>query len=143
MDADVLYEFSILASLVDAKRSDLLLIDRNFVPGDEPVKICLKQNRVVEFRKAVDATLDYDIVGESVGFFRFSPRMGALLMDAAHGYLESGQREAPCEEAIRDVVLAHQDDFDVCDVTGKKWIEIDFPEDIERAETDILPAIDR
>ena len=69
--------------------------------------------------------------------------MGALLMDAAHNYLESGQREAPCEEAIHDVVLAHQDDFDVCDVTGKKWIEIDFPEDIERAETDILPAIDR
>lgn len=143
MDADVLYEFSILASLANAKRSDLLLIDRDFVPGDEPVKICLKNRRVVEFRKAVAATLDYDTVGESVGFFRFSPRMGARLMDAARTYLESGHRETPCEEAIRDVVLANQDAFDVCDISGKKWIEIDFPEDIERAETHILPAVDR
>ena len=47
-----------------------------------------------------------------------------------------------CEEAIRDVVLANKQDFDVCDVSGKKWIEIDFPEDIERAEKEVLPTVD-
>ena len=142
MDADVLYESSILADLVNAPRSNLLLIDQNFVPGDEPVKICLKGGRIVEFRKSVDPALDYDTVGESVGFFRFSPAMGAHLLEASNRYIESGQREAPCEEAIRDVLLANPNDFDVCDIRGKKWIEIDFPEDIARAEKEILPAVD-
>ena len=142
MDADVLYEDSIIANLVNADRADLLLLDRDFEPGEEPVKICLQDGIIVEFRKALAAKLEYDTVGESVGFFRFSPAMGTALINAANAYLESGQREAPCEEAIRDVVLANQDVFGVCDITGKKWIEIDFPEDIARAEREILPTVD-
>ena len=142
MDADVLYEFSILADLVQAPRSNLLLLDQDFIPGEEPVKICLRKGRIVEFRKHLEPALEYDTVGESVGFFRFSPAMGARLIEVSNQYVDSGQREAPCEEAIRDILLANAQDFDVCDVSGKKWIEIDFPEDIERAEREILPAVD-
>ena len=143
MDADVLYERSILATLVNSPHSDLMLIDQDFEPGDEPVKICLLNQRVVEFRKQLPPDLSYDEIGESVGFFRFSPEMGQALIKSAQVYLDNGLREAPCEEAIRDVVLANQEQFEAANVSGRRWIEIDFPEDIARAEQEILPAVDR
>jgi choline kinase len=29
----------------------------------------------------------------------------------------------------------------VCDVTGAPWIEIDFPNDVTRAEREVLPLL--
>ena len=116
MDADVLYESSILADIVQSPRSDLLLIDKDFEPGDEPVKICLQDKAIVEFRKELPTDLVYDEIGESVGFFRFSAAMGRALIESATQYVDAGTREAPCEEAIRDVVLTHSERFAVCDV---------------------------
>lgn len=142
MDADVLYESAILEQLVASQRSDLVLIDQDFADGEEPVKICLHNGRIVEFRKAVAAELNFDTIGESVGFFRFSPEMGAALIASTAKYVESGMRDSPCEEAIRDVLLANPERFTARDITGHRWIEIDFPEDVERAKNDILPIVD-
>jgi choline kinase len=73
MDADVLYDERILHALVAADRPvDRLLIDRDFEAGDEPVKLCLKNGVPVELRKQLAVDLDYDTIGESVGFFRFT-----------------------------------------------------------------------
>ena len=72
MDADVLYDARIVDALVAGPHADRMLIDRGFVPGDEPVKVCVKDGVVVEFRKQVAPGLDYDTIGESVGFFRFT-----------------------------------------------------------------------
>ena len=74
MDADVLYDENILHALVadSDKAVDRLLIDRDFEAGDEPVKLCLKNGVPVELRKQLAVDLDYDTIGESVGFFRFT-----------------------------------------------------------------------
>ena len=137
MDADVLYEREILERLTSSKHSNLALIDRDFADGEEPVKICLRDSEIVEFRKALPANLDYQTIGESVGFFRFSPSMATALIKSATSYLNKGMRDAPCEEAIRDVFLENPSQFIAEDITGLRWIEIDFPEDVERAEKDI------
>jgi len=126
MDADVLYTAEIMARLVAAPASNRFLCDRDFEPGDEPVKICL---------------LDYNDCGESVGFFSLTAAMAARLAEIADSYVTAGRREEPYEEAIRDLALAAPDEFRVEDVTGLPWIEIDFPEDIIRANDTILPQI--
>jgi choline kinase len=57
-------------------------------------------------------------------------------------YVDSGQESALYEVAIRDLVLADRDGaFGVEDVTGLPWIEIDFMEDVARAESEILPLL--
>ena len=142
MDADVLYERAILERLTTNEHSNVALLDQDFADGEEPVKICLRGSEIVEFRKALPANLDYQTIGESVGFFRFSPSMGSALINCATDYLNKGLRDAPCEEAIRDIFLENPSQFIAEDITGLRWIEIDFPEDVERAEKDILPAVD-
>lgn len=134
MDADVLYRCELLERLVSSAASNCLLLDREFEFGDEPVKICLYQGRVVDCRKRLSTVLEYDTVGESVGFFRFNPEMAAALATQCAYYIESGLSNAPHEEAIRDLLLAAPERFGVEDVSGAPWVEIDFPEDIMRAE---------
>ncbi|TDJ66486.1 MAG: phosphocholine cytidylyltransferase family protein [Proteobacteria bacterium] len=142
MDADVLYSEGTIRPLVDPVPRNRFLCDRNFEPGDEPVKICLRAGRIVEFRKRLAPDLDYNDCGESIGFFSFTAEMAARLADLTDSFVSSGRREEPYEEAIRELALAHPTDFCVEDVTGLPWIEIDYPEDIVRANEIIMPQLD-
>ena len=106
-----------------------LLLDRNIEPGDEPVKLCVKDGAIVDFRKK--PTEAHDFYGESVGFFRFAPQTAAELADRADDYVTSGRRGMEYEEPIRDMIMQSAPDrFGFEDITGLPWTEIDFPEDV-------------
>lgn len=142
MDADVLYHRHVMETLVHSPHRNCFLLDRNFEPGEEPVKLCVRDGRIVEFRKRIDPALEYEYAGESVGFFKLTPEMAGRLRAATENYLERGEREAFYEEALRDVLL--EDDgthFGFEDVTGVPWIEIDFAEDVLRGLHEVLPRI--
>ncbi len=134
MDADVLYEPRLLARLLDTKKANCFLLDRDFEPGDEPVKLCVAGGALVEFSKKIAQNQHYDYQGESVGFFRFDAAVAARLAVRAAAYIAAGQRQAPYEEAIRDLLLETPEAFGFEDVTGCAWIEIDFPADVARAQ---------
>lgn len=141
LDADVLFHPGILQVLVESEHQNCYLIDRNFIPGDEPVKIALNGGRMVEFRKQLKEDLEYDTLGESVGYFKFAGTMAKKIADTCAAYRSDGLLDAPHEEALRDVLLQHPEQFACEDISGLPWLEVDFPEDIERAIKDVLPAI--
>ncbi|MES1924628.1 phosphocholine cytidylyltransferase family protein [Salinisphaera sp. T31B1] len=142
MDADVLYDARMLKPLTAAAGADLLLMDRDVDPNDdEPVKIALRDQAVVGFDKQLPAGLAYDTLGESVGFFRLSPaRARALVANCER--LAAQDAETPHEHALRDLLAAEPDVFEVADVTGVPWIEIDYPEDVDRAVDIIAPRLE-
>ena len=141
LDADVLFHPEIMQRLIESSHQNCFLIDQDFVPGDEPVKIAIHQNQMVEFRKALPVELEFDALGESVGFFKFSGDMAAEISEICAGYNTEGLLGAPHEEALRDVLLAAPSEFSYEDVSGLPWLEVDFPEDMERAVKQVLPAI--
>ncbi len=141
MDADVLYHPRILDILIMSSHANCFLLDRRFAAGEEPVKLCVSEGKLIDFRKQIDRNLRYDFQGESAGFFRFSPVMATRLAECSRNYIDSGRKDEPYEEAIRDLLLANPDDFGYEDITGIPWLEIDFPEDVLRARQDILPRI--
>ncbi|MCC5647374.1 phosphocholine cytidylyltransferase family protein [Nostoc sp. CHAB 5824] len=142
MDADVLYDRRIIERLVKTNIPNCFLLDRDFEPGDEPVKLCVRDNYLVEFRKQVALGLVYDFAGESVGFFRFGSAAAHRLAIRTEQYVADGLDDEPYEEAIRDLLLETPDTFGYEDITGLPWIEIDFSQDIQRAQNDILPQIE-
>jgi choline kinase len=143
MDADVLYDPNILRRMMDSPHRANLPYDRGFVPGDEPVKLCIEKGRAVEFRKDT-GDVTYDDVGEWIGFIRMNAAFAGALARTCEAFVAAGRKDDPCEEAIREVLLTGSGgDVGFVDVTGMPWIEIDFPEDVTRAETEILPAIMR
>ena len=141
MDADVLYHPGILQRLVETKKENCYLLDQDFLAGEEPVKIAVRDGVMVEFRKQLASGLSYDLLGESVGFFRFGPACAATIAEECAIFDTEGLDDAPHEEALRNVLLTNPGSFAYEDVTGLPWIEIDFPEDVVRASNEILPAI--
>jgi choline kinase len=142
MDADVLYDARIMQALADgAAPSNRILIDRDFEAGDEPVKVCVQDGIPVELRKQVTPGLRYDTIGESVGFFRFDERAARRFAELVADYVDSGRANLPHEETLRDLILERSQIFQIIDVTGAPWVEIDFPTDIERATQEVLPQL--
>jgi len=142
MDGDVLYDVRIARALVaGAPGVNRILLDRDFEAGEEPVKICLRGGVAVEFRKRLPADLQYEVIGESVGFFQFNEAGARELCAIVHGYIDRGEGHLPHEEAVRDLILGSAQRFDVKDITGAPWIEIDFAKDVVRAEREILPLL--
>ena len=139
MDGDVLYDRRVLEPLAETHHADCLLVDRAFEPGDEPVKVGVVDGAPADFGKTIDPSLD--AYGESVGFFRLSERTANTLVETAGRMIEEGGSERPMEDAIAAVLRAASPPFGLEDVTGLPWIEIDFPEDVARAETEILPKL--
>ncbi|NOX40193.1 MAG: phosphocholine cytidylyltransferase family protein [Alphaproteobacteria bacterium] len=140
MDADVLYDEEAFSRLLNSRHQNCLLLDRAFESGDEPVKICIRDGEIVEFRKWLSA--EYDFCGESVGFFKLSAKQAKKIISQTELYLRQGRRHEPYEEPLRDVLLTSQPGtFSFEDITGLSWIEIDFSADLERASSNILPRI--
>jgi len=140
MDADVLYHPELMERLLAVPARDCLLLDREFDPGDEPVKLCLSDGAPVEFRKVL-GDVDYDCIGEWPGFLTLSAESAAEVAAALDALEGAGRHEEPYEEAIREVMLAAPERFSGVDISGLPWIEIDFPEDLERAREDVYPRL--
>jgi choline kinase len=140
MDADVLYDRRLMTRLLESPQENCFLLDREIEPGEEPVKLCINNGRIVDFHKRPQAPHDWH--GESVGFFRFSAEVARDLADRVETYVATGRTSLDYEEPIRDMVLARQGQgLGFEDITGLPWIEIDFPEDVQRAESDVLPLL--
>ncbi len=143
MDADVLYDARIATALAAGSRPvNRLLVDRDFEAGDEPVKVCVRNGRAIELRKQLAPGLQFDMIGESVGFFRFDSAGATRLADICAEYVDGGRGHLPHEEAVRDLIQEGDRSFEVTDITGSPWIEIDFPADVERAARQVLPSLE-
>jgi choline kinase len=141
MDADVLYHPTVIDRLVQSPHPNCLLLDRDFEPGEEPVKVGVSDGRVVEFGKAVSGT-GFDLLGEWPGFIKLSSIASRALVARMQALVAAGQIDAPMEDAVRALILRHPGLVAWEDVTGLPWIEIDFMEDLERARREVLARID-
>ena len=140
MDGDVLYDDRILGRLLNSGHENCLLLDRDFTPGEEPVKVAVRNGVIVDFGKKIST--GFDFCGESVGFFWLSACMAEAVIAHIQSCLEQGRRDMPYEDAIRDVMgPPSENGFSFEDITGLPWIEIDFADDIEQARNVILPRI--
>jgi choline kinase len=131
----------LLARLTTSEHSNCFLMDRDFEAGDEPVKLCVSSNQLVECGKQIDVHIVYDAVGESVGFFKLSAKTASALAQRAQEYVQQGRRDAFYENALRDLLLACPTTFGFEDIAGIPWIEIDFQEDVRGAEIEVLAHI--
>ncbi|MBV9569221.1 MAG: hypothetical protein JO172_13890, partial [Hyphomicrobiales bacterium] len=141
MDADVLYDARLLARLLRADTPNCLLLDREIEPGEEPVKLCVSNGRIVDFHKRPKVPHEWH--GESVGFFRFTEDAAAELAERAQAYVDLGHTSLEYEEPIRDMILSGPPErFGFEDISGLPWTEIDFPEDVVKARG-LLPLLTR
>jgi choline kinase len=140
MDADVLYAPEVVERLIASPWQNCLVFDEKFEPGEDPVMLCLSQGSIVEFGKQIGG--DFERVGEWPGLLKLDPPTAARLADALDAAIAAGDVHAPYEPAMREVILGDPPaPFGIEDVSDLPWIEIDFPEDLERARTEITSRL--
>jgi choline kinase len=140
MDADVLCDERVLKRLVESRHASSFLIDHDFPEGEEEMHAAANTGRVVRFERGLKAR-NFDVVGESVGFFKFSAEASRVMFQKLREYIDRGEVDAHYDNALADILPAVK--FDYEDITGLPWIEIDFEEDIRKAEAEILPKLGR
>ena len=140
MDADVLYHPELMDRLVNSVHDTCLIMDREFQSTDDFVKVCLRDERIVDFGKEVGET--HDTVGEWPGFFKMAADVAAAIAISVEGFIARGVTEGAYEEAFREVLVeSTPGTFGYEDITGIPWVEIDFENDLEKATSRIFPRI--
>ncbi|HMC24710.1 MAG TPA: phosphocholine cytidylyltransferase family protein [Candidatus Udaeobacter sp.] len=140
MDADVFYPTGMLDRLTESVHGTALLLDREFSTNDDdPMLVPVKNGRPIDFRKHWRGEADF--VGESIGFFKIAPTDFPLLIKETEARSRGSSCADSYDDVLRTLVLAGR--FGYEDVTGLRWIEIDFPADVIRARHQLVPMIVR
>lgn len=139
MDADILFPREMLARLLASPQSNVMAIDERFQDTGEEQKVVCEDGWVVEVTKKIGA--DPRIRGEAVGFLRLSSEAAEVLRGILEEFIETGKDSLEYEETFRE--LAGEVPIGVVEVGDLPWIEIDLEEDVSRARTAVLPALER
>jgi choline kinase len=138
LDADVVFPREFITRLLAVPAPSALLVDCSFTDTGEEVKVYTRGDRVVGLgKKVVPET--WTTVGEGVGFFKCGAEAAPELVRNLSKVIEESHGLGEWEDAIH--LLAPHRHVGWVDVTGMPWTEIDFVEDLRRAETDVLPAV--
>lgn len=135
MDADVLYDASILADVIALDRG--FALDARTEPGDEEMMLGVRDGRVRAIRRGLLAQFGggFDLTGETVGF----AKLDAPSLPALSAIVDTTDPEGDYELALDAFVAEHGADYVLAG--ERPWIEIDFADDVERAEREILPRL--
>jgi choline kinase len=138
MDADVLFPPDFLTRLIAAPAPSALLLDRGFADTGEEVKLYAVGDRVIALGKKF-VPERWDVVGEGIGFFKCSqahaPEYARLLAESIRETAGSNEYEDALHRLLARVPVGW------VDVTGLPWTEVDFAEDLRRAEAEVLPRL--
>ena len=138
MDADVLFPREFLRRLLAVPAPSAVLIDRGFADTGEEVKLYTRRDRVIALGKKVVPEA-WEAVGEGVGFFKCGAAAGPEFVQAMEQVIASGDGLNEYEDALH--ILLQRVHVGWVDVTGLPWTEIDFAEDLQRAEDEVLPRL--
>ncbi len=141
LNCDVLFHPALLEDLLTSRHENALLLGYREANqplfGDEEMKVKVRHGRVVEMSKDMDPT---EADGENLGIVKFDARGAAALVDIMDGIVEDGRLREWAPRAFSQ--FAQQHSLHAIGTRGLPWIEIDFPEDYERAVAEILPMIE-
>ena len=141
LNSDVLFHPQLLANLLNSSSDAALLIsdqDLQTNPlGDEEMKVRVKDELVVDISKDINP-LDAD--GENVGIVKFGPAGAKVLVQYMNELIANGAKKEWAPRAFLEYARHHP--LQALSTGGLPWIEIDFPEDYQRAVSEIYPQIE-
>lgn len=137
MDADVLFHRDILRRLVESSHENALLMDETVRQTGEECMVVVAGGRVIALTKKMPDRYDY--AGEGVGFLRVRHADTPHMVESLQSHIDKGSWNMEYEDALQQffqtVKVGHEK------IGGLPWTEIDFVEDVKKAELDVLPRL--
>ncbi len=136
VNGDVLFPGGVVERLLESEHDGVLSVDTGAVLDEETMKVVLKGSRVVDIRKDLSPQ---EAHGENLGVVLFRGKALATLKGVVAEMIARGEVNRWIPAAFREMLSLHP--IHAVDVKGLPWIEIDFPQDLEKAQKEIYPLI--
>jgi L-glutamine-phosphate cytidylyltransferase len=151
-DGDVLFAPSLLERVIRSPEPNVFLGEPDFLDTGEEQNLYLGpaseanppgERRVVALRRGVmgPPAVPFEGRAEWVGFVKVGRAAGVELAGTLDAFVRQGRVEGDYEVALDSLLSLHR--FVACPTGGLPWIEIDFPQDLQAAESEILPRMQR
>jgi choline kinase len=141
LNCDVVFHPALLTDLITSRHENALLLGYREASqpayGDEEMKVKVRGGRVLDMSKEMDPA---EADGENLGIVKFGARGAAALVDIMDQLVREGRLRDWAPRAFAAFARRHA--LYAIGTRGLPWIEIDFPEDYQRAASEILPAIE-
>ena len=129
MNADVLYPKEVLTRVIDSNYNTVLAVDIKPC-GREEVKVVEGEGkRIVAIGKEL---IEDNSLGEFIGVAKFSKNISSKFMNSLDRLISSGGNSDYFEAAIHPLMSEHDIYYE--DISDLPCIEIDFVEDLEKAQ---------
>jgi choline kinase len=137
MDADVLFPVHLLRRLVQSLHRNCVLGDpRSSFTGEE-MMLTVHDDRIWDITRGVHEAAQ--VLGEGVGFYKLDRIAAHTLRRLLDEWVASGRDHEEYEEVFRALFKSCVFGYEL--VGDLPWTEIDFPEDIDKAEQSVWPRI--
>ncbi len=136
LNADVLFDPEILRRVSDCPCPAALAVERRARFDAEEMTVELEGDRIRAMGKALAPGRAQ---AENVGVLKFSPEGARVLFTRMEELLAAGAEKEFVPYALN--ALAADYPLHAVPIEGLPWIEIDFPEDLQRAREEVWPAI--
>jgi choline kinase len=141
LNCDVLFHPVLLDDLLSARHENALLLAYREANqpafGDEEMKVKVRCGRVVDMSKSMDPD---EADGENLGIVKFGPEGASALIGIMDRLIAAGGLRDWAPRAFAE--FGRTGSLHAIGTRGYPWIEIDFPEDYQRALRDVLPEIE-
>ena len=138
MDADVLCSTGMIRRLVLSHHESAFLLDASSPNTGEEQMLLVRDGWVRNIVRG--GAPGYELMGESIGFLKLDAEAARLRRELLDARLAAGHTGIEHEEVYPELLAARQVGYERVD--GMPWTEIDFPEDVERAEREVLPRLE-
>lgn len=131
LNGDTLFEPTVITKLLDTNDFPITLAtDQKEGYDDDDMKVITHGSRLLSVGKKLPLS---DVNGESIGAMHFNPEGAKLFRDTIEKLMYSPDSLQKWYLSIIDH-LASQNHVGTCSIHGLEWTEVDFVQDLERAQ---------
>jgi len=135
-NADVVFHHNLVGRILQSEMPTALGVEVKSCGAEEVKVIVDSQRRILRIGKKIDIEKS---LGEFVGVAKFAGEITADFIDGLKAVIDSGKKTAFFEKGIDKILDMHDIYYE--DISDIPVIEIDFPEDLEKARKKIYPRI--
>lgn len=129
MNADVFFDASVIAALLNFKAPNAIVTDLGVYLEESMKVIAAEDGRICRISKTIS---EAEMLGTSIDVYKFSRDGGAAFFAKCEEYIVSyNDRKKWSEVALNDILS--QVYFEACPLVGR-WIEIDDQDDLTAAQ---------
>ena len=140
MDSDILFDKKIVDILLKSKYDNCLALKSDTNLGDEEIKVRLNDDKsIAEISKTVDLN---HAIGESIGIEKFSAEFTNKLFEILDRKILIENKVNIFYEAAFQAAINEGSKIYSVDIGSLKCIELDFAEDIDRANKEVIKYLD-